>query len=503
MKFLIDTNIIISRESNAEIPIALQELVRLMNEYEIKAFVHPSSKDDLQRDKDEKRKSISLSKTNTYLFLEQAPNYKEDNEFKNKIGFEKKDNDRVDNLLIYALYKNAIDFLITEDQGILKKCERLELKGALTINGAIELIKRLHPKAQIKSPPALCEKLIYSISTSCNFFDTLKRDYPKFMEWWNKISKEHRKAWVYCKDNDVGAILVYKIEDEEIKGNPTLPKKKRLKICTLKVAKQGNRIGELFLKISFEKAMKEKIDEVYLTHFVHDREKDLLLKLLYNAGFEEVSKRDDGEIIFSKRLKITNKEDIKGLNKIEINRKFYPSFYDGLDSNKFLIPIQPKWHNRLFIGCSGRQTTISEFDGNFIVEGNTIEKAYLTHSKIKKIKEGDLVIFYRSNDRKEITSIGVVKNVFNRLKNNIDVIKIVGNRTVYSEKEINEMVKKPLTIILFRWHFDFKKPIKLTTLKKDKILTSAPQTVSQLKEEGYKKLIEMSNIDQSFIIHTI
>ena len=58
---------------------------------------------------------------------------------------------------------------------------------------------------------------------------------------------------------------------------------KRLKISTLKVDDRGKRIGEAFIKIIMQKALQEKVEEVYITVFKkHTR----LIELLNEYGFK-------------------------------------------------------------------------------------------------------------------------------------------------------------------------------------------------------------------------
>ena len=222
---------------------------------------------------------------------------------------------------------------------------------------------------------------------------------------------------------------------------------------------------------------------------------------MHNAEFYAASSYESGEKIFLKHLKANNHFDIDKISPLEIDRLFYPSFYDGKGVNKFIIPIRPEWHDKLFIESKKRQTKIEEHFGGFIIEGNTIEKAYLSHSKIKKIKPADIVIFYRSRDQQEITSIGLVHKIYSQITDKMEIIKLVGNRTVYSEKDIAELAKKPVTIILFRWHFNFKKNLDLKTLKKEKILNAAPQTISELDHSSYEKIKNMTKLDKSFTIN--
>ena len=114
-----------------------------------------------------------------------------------------------------------------------------------------------------------------------------------------------------------------------------------------------------------------------------------------------------------------------------------------LFSQVFMVPIRPEYHNRLFT-MSARQTFLSEYFGDIIVEGNTIKKAYLCGSKIKKIRPGDILVFYQSRSVKAATAVGVVEKVHTRLIDPDKILQYVIRRTVYSYEETKEMSKKPI-----------------------------------------------------------
>lgn len=184
---------------------------------------------------------------------------------------------------------------------------------------------------------------------------------------------------------------------------------------------------------------------------------------------------------------------------IEISKKFYPTFYDGVRIKKFIIPIRPEFHQRLFTEYKERQTTLSEHLGEFIIEGNTIKKAYLSHSRNTRISSGDILLFYRSKDKHELTSLGVVENVFPALRDKDKIIKHVGKRTVYSVYEIEKMAKKPTMVILFTWHFHLANPLKLSDLKEMNIF--APQSMAIISHEKYLKIKSKGGIDERFTVH--
>lgn len=499
MRILLDTNILIPREDDKVLSVELQELLGLLAQGKIEILVHPRSIAEIQKDKNEERKRIMTAKLNTYLKLDPFPDPTKDIEFLNKLSIQSPENIQTDLALIYAVYRDALDFLITEDRGIHKKARVLCLsERIMLIDDALQFFRKYNQQEKLVAPPALKEIPVNMLDINDPIFDELKIDYPEFIDWFRKISKEGRKAWVYYSpDNSIGAILIYKIEDELIESTPPFPRRKRLKISTFKVTHIGQKIGELFIKLAVDLSIRCEIDEIYLTHFT--KGEDRLIELVTEYGFEKVAVNKRGEDIYFKRM-IMNPEEKRNYDRHDIGKKFYPSFYDGSLCKKFIVPIWPEYHRRLFTDFGARQTLLTEHAGEFIIEGNTIKKAYIFHPRTRRIAPGDILLFYQSRSRCEITSLGVVEDIFYDQMKPEQIIRIVGKRTVYSNKEIEEM-KKPVGIILFNHHFHLTKPIKYERLIKEKILLGAPQSIVEIDDSKYHKIKNLGGINEHFAVH--
>lgn len=502
MRILIDTNILIYREDDSVISNLISHVLRNFSQLHTQILIHPESKKDIQKDKNKRRRKIILSKVDAYPLLDLPPNYENNDGFINVVGGDSRPNDRIDNAIIYAVYKDAVELLISEDEGVHKKAQRLGIRDrVLSLEEALELTQQLLKKDVSYSPPVVKEEYIYNLNIDDPFFNSLKIDYSEFEEWLQKISREGRKCWVYYKDDlRIGALLIYKFEDEPISSTPPLPRKKRLKICTLKVSQIGYKMGEFFLKHSIHLAIRNNVEELYLTHFTIDN--DPLISLIEEYGFVFTAKNDRGENVYIKELSV-DKCALKLKSSTEVAKLYYPFFKDNEDINKFIVPIQPQFHNRLFIEYDypGKQLTFNDFLGELIVEGNTIKKAYLCHSKHKQLRNGDILLFYRSTDRKELTSLGVVENVYRNLNDVNTIIKYVGKRTVYSIEDINSMAHKPVTVILFTWHIDLKKTIPYGELLKKGILRGPPQSITCIKHTSYIIIKQMGEIDERLAVN--
>ena len=500
MRILIDTNIFIGRENNHVLNDELQSLLKILNSKQIEILIHPKSFEEIKRDSNIGRKNISLSKLNTYPILEYSPDQNKDDVFLSAVGVPSKINDEVDNAILYSVYKDAVDFLITEDKGIHKKSIQLGIGDrVLCADEGIGVFGTELLIEEVVKPPALKEDAVHNLDLSDPIFDSLKKEYGEsdFSDWFRKSSREGRKCWVHYRiDGSIGALLIRKIETEPIESIPPLPAKRRLKVATLKVTHVGYKIGELFVKLAIDYAIKNNIDEIYLTHFTNP-DNDYLVDLITEYGFYKAAVKDDGEEIFVKEL-LVDKDKIGSMDPLEISNRFYPSLYDGDEVNKFLVPIIPEYHRRLFTDYKGRQTSLFEHAGDFIVEGNAIKKAYLSRSRIRNLSPGDILLFYRTEDS-EITSLGVIERVLYGLQDKDEIFRNVRKRTVYSMEEIEERAEKPILVILFKFHFHLPNPLKLEDLKTMEIFH--PQSIAQISDEKYLLIKKRGGIDERFTVN--
>jgi hypothetical protein len=498
MRVLIDTNIFIYRENEHVVPKNLQHLVVAFDGAGVRILVHPRSTDDIFRDHDVARREVILSKLGSYSFLEFPPDPTADGEFQARVGRISTPNDKVDSAILYALYRDAVDYLVTEDKDLRKKSEKVGLGNrVLSVDQALQVFLPARTEPRLSRPPALEKLPVHHLKISEQFFDPLKKDYPEFEEWFKKISREGRQSFAYFReDGSLGALMIPKFEDGIVDSNPPLPRKKRMKIALLKVDYTGHKIGELFIKLSVHDAIAAGCEELYLTRFV--KPNDTLVELICEYGFEPVAKNERGEDIFTKDLR-PDARKLAILHPVQVSQKYYPIFCDSRSVKKYLVPIRPEYHEKLFVDYLTRQTTLPEYRSQFIVEGNTIKKAYLCNSNNRTIRRGDIMLFYRSGDNQEVTSIGVVESIHVNLRHAEEVAKVAAKRTVYSVTEIRDMLQRPTIVFLFTWHFYLPKPVTLSHLQQMGI--SSPQSLTRISHQKYLEIKKRGGIDERFTVN--
>ena len=502
MRILLDTNILILRENNHVLPANLSQMMMLMHKLEQNSiWVHPLSKQEILKDKNEERKKINISKINTYAELEGYPDYQKDVNFANLIPIASTPNDIIDNQLLYCVYKNVVDFLITEDQALLNKAISIGLEQqVLNINEASLFFKNYCPNTKIDLLPTFSRKFGYEIDLNDPIFDSLKNEYTGFENWWNK-KVNRREVFLYKQDSKIGAILIPKIEsNENIDCNPKIDKDKVLKICTFKVAEfaRGLKLGERLIKMAINYAINNNINDIYLTHF--KQETDYLIPLIKNFGFHICGKNSNGEEVYIKNL--LPPDNIKPKNNDEIvsfNKKYYPAFYDGELVNKFIVPIKPVFHKKLFPDFIGKvHQLVLAINNNS--EGHSISKAYICNTSSRMLKDGDIVLFYYSKTKMAVTTICTIEKIIYDLQDSNEVLKLIAKKSVFSKKEIESICKKPVTIILFNHNFNLKNEVPYKTMKEQGIVNGYIQSITNISDEKYRKIIK-DNVNECFIIN--
>src|SRR5437667_8710959 len=114
------------------------------------------------------------------------------------------------------------------------------------------------------------------------FFDSLKNDYAEFVSWF--ASKAGERAYTSRQeDGRLEGFLYLKSETNALEDlDPVLPATSRLKIGTFKIIPHGTRLGERFVKKTFDHALLGNVEQIYVTIFPRY---DSLIQLLQRYGF--------------------------------------------------------------------------------------------------------------------------------------------------------------------------------------------------------------------------
>lgn len=485
---LLDTNILIALE-DADRPLDAQCAEMLRNApAHIEFYYHPIQLKDIARDKNESRKMLFSSRINRYKPIGQAPAF-DDAYFASKGWTNSSENDRVDNTLLACVVEPIVDYLVTNDKGILAKARRTGVEDhVLDLESFGSLVN-----SKSEPPELACvnDEQCHALDKTDAFFDSLRSDYAGFDNWLEGCARGQRKCWTIRKDGSLAALCIYKaeksaiIDDEGFKPTGSI-----LKLCTFKVdsGTYGSKMGERLLQMAFSYASQQGFNFIYLT--VYEEAQPHLVSLLKSFGFQGYGHYERRDRVFGKYLCPQTPSD-KELPKAEYASRFYPSFKDGEDVGKYLVPIRSDYHERLFPDISDlKYTLLGNSPEMYGSESNTIRKAYLCGAPIGSIEPGDLLLFYRSKDRRSIQVLGVVKDVY-RLSDRKSIFNVVKGRTVYEMREIDHMIQanaNDVLVLCFDLIRYFDRPVTLEQLRT--MGMSHPQTICRLSDERYTAIIE-------------
>lgn len=491
MKVLFDTNILIELEQPGTVlPDDLAEMVRLSRELGYEIVLHPGQVEDFRRDGDANRRDVQLSRIRQHPELPNPP--EPTREDLAKLGWtEANDNDRIDNLLLFAIKRSAASILVTEDRRMLAKARRVGLEAR--VHNADDYLAYLQGQRRIgQSQPAEWSDVktvpVSHLDPDDHFFDSLRQDYgadEAFTQWLAKCSEKGREAWVVLDGKALGALCIFKEEmDEPIGTDGSVLKGKSLKLCTFKVSAQGKKLGERLLYVAFDHARRNGCRHVYLT--TRTEKQPHLVHLMDVFGFEKrcrhISSRDDD--VYVKPMEPSGDERPSSRQDyLDYAIRFYPHVKFDSPIRRYLVPIQPQFHDRLFPDAQKQLQLFGERRS----EANAIRKAYLCRSPSDSLEIGDLLFFYQSRKARAVECLGIVEAV-ERLSDPDEILSLVSKRTVYSEREIRDMAGKgPLLVILFRLVRQFESPVLMSQLSSNGVVGNI-QSIRELPERAFETL---------------
>lgn len=488
MNILLDTNIIIPLEdTNVLLDSSFAEMRKLCGEQRHCLYIHPLQYEDIRRDKNSRRREIVLSRLDQYSHITNPPIISETELETLKLS-QTSENDKVDNNILFALYRGAVHVLVTNDNGIHKKAIQLGIQDKVyRLKQFLVFLSHFNKTIISNGYTGVKERFLYEIDKKQSFFDSLRKSYRDFDNWFQRSAEMQRKCWcIEDNDSNIVAICIFKEEENaQIIEKGEIVPGRILKLCTFKVAPsaRGKKLGERLLFIAFDYCRNNNYDWIYLHTFGDEQE--TLVGLCLDYGFKFFGKyiKNDKEDVYIKPMKMTQCESDENDSLF----RYYPYFKDNSSIQKFIIPIRPKYHEDLFPDFSIMKGSLFEQDQSLCnCQSNTIKKAYLCHSKTKRIKPGDIVLFYRSGDRKSIQCMGIVESVCYSDDINY-VFPLIAKRTVYGYTEIQDILKEPTLVILFRYIPLSKEISKQTLIQAD--VRGNIQSIRKIKDCQYRRII--------------
>jgi len=507
-RVLLDTNILIHREGKKVLKDNIGILFNWLTKLKYRPCIHPYSVEELKKHADKEQVSTIETKIKSYDVLKTiAPETETIKALRKK--FDVNANDAIDTSILNEVYSKRVDLLITEDKKLLNKAFELGIESKVySVDAFLERANIEFPDLTDYKVLSVKKEYFGNINLSDDFFESFKEDYSKFESWFN--SKSDEESYICKGDNgDILAFLYLKIERESedySNINPIFEPKKRLKVGTFKVVLNGYRLGERFLKIIFDNACVNNVEEIYVTVFNHTPDQKRLIDILEDWGFiyYGVKTTADGEeLVYLKKLLSSG---------IYLNiKEVFPRI--DKSKNKFFKAIYPKYHTELFPDSILKTESPAGFIEN-LPHRNALQKVYISSAPDCILNAGDLIFFYRTKEKDKsayyssvMTTIGIVQNVVKGIKNEKQFIDLCKNRSVLTNKELKEYWNYRSTkpyIVNFIYAYSLQKKINLKRLIELGIIAdvnNVPRGFEQLTDEQFEIILKESCANESYFIN--
>lgn len=502
MRILLDTNIVIHREAPRIIIEKIGLLFYWFDKLHFTKYIHPATAEEINKLKDEDRRKTFNIKLSSYTVLN-APAALHPDVKKVCTPLDFNENDSNDTLLVNELYNDRVDFLITEDKKIKGKARLLNIEHKVfNVEEFLEKVTQENPELLDYKVLPIKQELFGEINISDVFFESLKEDYVGFEKWFNRKSEE--TTYICRSGEKILGFLYLKTEGEheaynEI--NPAFPRKKRLKVGTFKTALNRYLLGERFIKIIFDNAIINDVDEIYVTIFDKRTEQIWLIRLFEEFGFVFHGKKQNengDELVFVRDMRRQFNQEHPKLTFPFISR----------NSRAFIVPIYPDYHTNLFPDSILRTENPEDFEDNEPYR-NAISKVYISRSYRKDLKSGDSIVFYRTGGlyKAVVTTIGIVENIATNIGSLEEFINLSKARSVFSEKELVAQWDwkknyRPF-VVNFLYAYSFPKRINLKRLIEIGVVPnvqSAPRGFALLSPKSFELILKETKSDERFIV---
>lgn len=483
IKVLLDTNVIIALEDDHVINSSLQSVTRICMDNDFKLCIHHKTKEDVFRDNNLMRKSITESKLSKYheIKFTKEPSAS----FLEALGGNSSRNSVVDNNLLFALNEDIVSFLITEDIEMHKKSRRVGIDDRIfTVNEFLLHLEQLFEETLIFNPEIRVEH-VANLDKNDPLFVSIQKTYPQFNNWLQKCVNEDRRAWVsFLGNNKIAGICIF--NPEYVDG------RKKLKLCTFKTSNESSPyLGEYLLyqalQYASENGFYSTFLEIYseISQFELDEEerKRLLMMPSWLESFGFINRGDTnkpGEVMYEKLFTL---DGDASLSNLEFAIKKWPSYRLDIDANAYVIPIQESFFEILFPCEITKRLMLFSTTAN-----RTMKKVYLCLAQTNNIPRGSLLFFYCSGRKNKqegaILAVGIAEDSW-KGHDKEHLLSFAGKRSVYTITQINDEYCYHPSIktlaIKFRFLSGLSEPLTFSKLWQDEILHGPPQSILQLK----------------------
>ena len=497
---LLDTNILIHREARTVVRDDIGTLFRWLDQLKYEKCIHPESVGEVKKHADaEVVRTLDLKLKSYKTLKTKAPDTPEIADLRNADWTA---NDTVDTSMLAEVAADRVDILITEDRGIHRKAALLGLAGRVfTIDSFLEKVTAENPDLADYKVLSVKRVLFGNVDVHDTFFDSFRADYPGFDQWFNRKAEET----AYLCTSDTGQVVAFLYikregEDEDYSDiNPPFGRALRLKIGTFKVISNGYKLGERFLKIVFDNALRSKVCAIYVTAFRKTGDQDRLIRVLEDWGFKLHGTKGGSEQVYVR--------DFQPRVDPQDPRRTFP--YVSARARKFIVPIYPEYHTELLPDSILKTEPAAKYVDNKPYR-NALSKVYISRSIERGLKAGDIIVFYRTADKgaayytSVASSIGVVQEVIDGIPDLKAFVAACRKRSVFSDAELKKHWdynprNRPF-VVNFLFVYSFPKRPNFKQLSENDVIKVAPRGFERMNDDPFERLLKVTNADTRFIV---
>lgn len=395
------------------------------------------------------------------------------------------------------LFYDDADFLITENSTSHDLAQVLGVDDkVLTIEDFIEKCSIDYRNLDETCGVAIRKVKFGSLDYNDRFFNSFKYDYePYYHEWFKK--KADDEAYIATDDNGkLRGLLKLKIESSVSESGciePSFDNCRRLKISSLKADFTSQKLGQRFMRIVFETAIKQRVDEIYITLFPKSPEHLRLVGMIEQWGFHFYGYKDSNEHVYVRNFRKELTEDPKSC---------FP--YHSPDKGVFVIPIYRSYASQL-LPPFGFEVNENDVEPN----KRAIKKVLILHRDDVQIKEGSIMLFFQKSDNdpgaRYMLGVGIVENIYRNFNNEHQFLSRCRKRSILNNAALTDCwyraEEKPV-VVDFLYAHCFEENITTTSLNDIGIDTRMlhSQCPTQITRDQFHMLIKDTNYAKTIVV---
>lgn len=390
---------------------------------------------------------------------------------------------------------NEVDLLITENKETHILASNIGIDDHVySIEEFIERMCVEHRDLDDTRGVAIRKVRFGSLDIDSHFFNSFKADYEPYYHVWFK-AKANDPVFIAQDGNGfLRGLLKLKCEDENDDTGDISPRMKparRLKIASMKAHFTGQKLGQRFMRIVFDTAIREHVEEIYVTLFENSNQMRRLVGMIEQWGFTYYGYKDGNEQVYVRDFRKRTDDSPSAC---------FP--YHTSSNGVFIIPINAVYASQLIPPFG-----IIEDEDDMEPWKYAIKKTLVLREDNEGMKKGSVLLFYQKTSdamAQSLSAVGVVENVCRNCKDVQMFVNRCRKRSALSDTSLQECWRRAngkVVVVDFLYVYHAGVSNELPSLQEigvtsDNFHSQRPVSIS---EEQYRKLIKGTDYEKTFV----